>query len=152
MAINMYFIKWISTPCNELYKNWVKRLQIWEYEKKRNVLERGKQGKSEGFDSCDRPSNHPQIGSKSSFFSRVTLNVMTENPFQAHKSHVCHLIVICGFKLESLSENAEIGAQSRYFGPCDLEIWWMTSKKQQGASSMPRQTLCIISLPPVNSI
>ena len=39
------------------------------------------QGKSEGFDSCGRPSNPTQIGFKSSIFS-----------------------------------------------PCDLEIWWMTSK------------------------
>ena len=39
------------------------------------------QGKSEGFDSCERPSNLTQIGFKSSFF-----------------------------------------------GPCDLEIRWMTSK------------------------
>ena len=28
-----------------------------------------KQGKSEGFDSCDRPSNRTQIGFKSSFVS-----------------------------------------------------------------------------------
>ena len=33
-----------------------------------------KQGKSEGFDSCDRPSNLTQIGLKSSDFSaRVNL-------------------------------------------------------------------------------
>ena len=30
-----------------------------------------KQGKSEGFDSCDRPSNLPQIWSKSSIFQPV---------------------------------------------------------------------------------
>ena len=30
-----------------------------------------KQGKSEGFDSCDRPSNLTQIGFKSSIFQPV---------------------------------------------------------------------------------
>ena len=40
-----------------------------------------KQGKSEGFDSCDRPDN------------------LTQNGFN-----------------------------HRFFSPCDLEIWWMTSK------------------------
>ena len=43
--------------------------------------EHSQQGKSEGFDSCDRPSNLTQIGFNRPFFS-----------------------------------------------PCDLEIWWMTSK------------------------
>ena len=42
-----------------------------------------KQGKSEGFDSCDRPSN---------------------------------------LKLDS---------NHRFFSPCDLEIWWMTSKNNR---------------------
>ena len=46
------------------------------------------QGKSEGFDSCDRPSNVTKIGSKI--------------------------------------------PNHRFFGPYDLEIWWMTSKKQKG--------------------
>ena len=43
-----------------------------------------KKGKSEGFDSCDRPSNLTQIGLKSTIFR-----------------------------------------------PCDLEIWWMTSKNNK---------------------
>ena len=37
------------------------------------------QGKSEGFDSCDRPSNLTQIGFKSSIFSPVwPLNLMDD--------------------------------------------------------------------------
>ena len=41
------------------------------------------------------------------------------------------------------------------FGPCDLEIWWMTLKeknKQYGTSSMLLKTSCVISKPSVNSI
>ena len=37
----------------------------------KNVEEMWKQGKSEGFDSCDRPSNLTQIGFKSSIFQPV---------------------------------------------------------------------------------
>ena len=33
--------------------------------------QKNKQGKSEGFDSCDRPSNLTQIGFKSSIFQPV---------------------------------------------------------------------------------
>ena len=35
----------------------------------------GKQGKSEGFDSCDRPSNLTQIGFKPSSYSPETPNL-----------------------------------------------------------------------------
>ena len=37
----------------------------------RTVAEPMKQGKSEGFDSCDRPSNLTQIGFKSSILQPV---------------------------------------------------------------------------------
>ena len=40
---------------------WEKKKREWKY----------KQGKSEGFDSCDRPSNLTQIGFKSSIFQSV---------------------------------------------------------------------------------
>ena len=53
-----------------------------------------KQGKSEGFNSCDRPKNLTQIGPKSSIFS-----------------------------------------------PCDLPIWWMTSKNN-GAPLLYYVRLC----------
>ena len=59
---------------------------FWRVERCRNGIINliiKQQGKSEGFDSCDRPSNH---------------------------------------KLDS---------NSKFFHPCDREIWWMTSKNNR---------------------
>ena len=41
---------------------------------------RGKQGKSEGFDSCDRPSNLTQTGFKSSIFQPVWPWYLMDDP------------------------------------------------------------------------
>ena len=38
------------------------------------------QGKSEGFDSCDRPSNLTQIGFESSIFQPVWPSNLMDNP------------------------------------------------------------------------
>ena len=72
-----------------------------------------KQGKSEGFDSCDRPSNLTQIGFKSSIFQPVwPWNLMDdpkktiEHLFYATLSFVQHFIAIGEFKLELQSGNA----------------------------------------------
>ena len=58
---------------------------IWmcDSESHSNITSKQEQGKSEGFDSCDRPSN---------------------------------------LKLDS---------NRQFFHPCDLEIWWMTSKNNR---------------------
>ena len=40
---------------------------------KQATASQGEQGKFEGFDSCDRPSNLAQIGSKCNFWVSVTL-------------------------------------------------------------------------------
>ena len=53
-----------------------------------------------------------------------------ENLFHAPRSYVCHFVVIHKFKLELSFGNAKIGAKSLFFDPCDLQIWWMTSKKK----------------------
>ena len=46
------------------------------------------QGKSEGFDSCDRPSNLTQIGLKSSIFQPVwPWNLMDDHPPPPHPPH-----------------------------------------------------------------
>ena len=44
---------------------------VWDYKK---------QGKSEGFDSCDRPSNLIQIGFKSSIFQPVWPRNLMDDP------------------------------------------------------------------------
>ena len=71
------------------------------------------QGKSEGFDSCDRPSNLTQIGFKSSIFQPVLPWNLMDDPkktighlFYATSSFVQHLVAIGEFKLELQSENA----------------------------------------------
>ena len=60
------------------------------------------QGKSEGFDSSDRPSNLTQIGLKSWIQTGVTVR--------------------------KRSIRIKI---SNFFVPCDLEIWWMTLKNNR---------------------
>ena len=66
-----------------------------------------KQGKSEGFDSCDRPSNLSQIGSKSLTFWLVwhwnltnDIGKKIEHLFSATLSYVRQFVAICGFKLQ----------------------------------------------------
>ena len=72
-----------------------------------------KQGKSEGFDSCNRPSNLTQIGFKSSIFSaRVTLKFdgwpqkTIGHLFYATLSFLHHFVAIGEYKLELQSGNA----------------------------------------------
>ena len=72
-----------------------------------------KEGKSEGSDSCDRPSNLAQIRSKSMklriFSAHVTLK-FDRWPWKTIAPCFKKLCVPFG----------------HFFGPCDLEIWWMT--------------------------
>ena len=77
-----------------------------------------KQGKSEGFDSCDRPSNLTQIGLSLSIFQPVwPWNLMDDPPppppqkkrghlFYAALSFLHHFVAIVEFKLELQSGNA----------------------------------------------
>ena len=68
------------------------------------------QGKSEGFDSCDRPSNLTQIGFKLS--ARVTLKFdgwprkSIGHLFYSTLSFLHHFVAIGEFKLELQSGNA----------------------------------------------
>ena len=103
------------------------------------ILKYIKQGKSEGFDSCDRPSNltqneaicefkmklqpgNAQFGSKSAIFlSCVTLKFdgwpwkTIGHLVYATLSFVHHFIVIVEFNLELQSGNARIGSKSVFF-------------------------------------
>ena len=94
-----------------------------------------KQGKSEGFDSCDRPSNLAQIWSKipnHRFFSPCDLQIwcMTSNNNRAPLLYYIKLCVsfqIHGWiQTEVTPETLNSGRNRRFFVPCDLEIWWMT--------------------------
>ena len=71
-----------------------------------------KQGKSEGFDSCDRPSNLTQIGFKLSISAFVTLKYdgwpkkTIGHLFYATLSFLQHVVAIGEFKLKLESEKA----------------------------------------------
>ena len=74
------------------------------------------QGKSEGIDSCDQPSNLTQIGFKLSIFTWVTLKFdgwppkMIRHVFYTTSSFVYHFISISAFKLELQSGNTQSGS------------------------------------------
>ena len=96
---------------------------------------------------------------KSAFYlSRMTLKFdggpwkTIRHLFRVISIFVHQFVAICEFKLESRSGNNPVGSKSLIlFVPCDLEIWWMTLKKQEGTSSMLHQALCIISSTNLNS-
>ena len=77
----------------------------------------GKQGKSEGFDSCDRPSNLTQIGFKASIFRPCDLEIWWMTPNLRDLLAATCLVILL-----------KLNSNRRFFSPCDLEIWWMTSK------------------------
>ena len=78
-----------------------------------------KQGKSEGFDSCDRPSNLTQIGFKSSIFQPVwPWNLMDDQKkighfFYATLSFLHHFIAIG--ELSYSPETPNLGQNRLFF-------------------------------------
>ena len=97
-----------------------------------------KQGKSEGFESCDRPivRKHPIWVKMGDVLSRVTLK-FDGWPWKtighlsfAVSSFVQHFIAIGEFKLELQSGNAQSGSNSTNFFSCvtlKLDGWhWKT--------------------------
>ena len=81
-----------------------------------------KQGKSEGFDSCDRPSNLTQIGFKSSIFQpELPWNLMDDPEKKSGTSPMLflsflyHFVAIGEFKLELQSGNSKFGSNSMIF-------------------------------------
>ena len=114
--------------CNH-YRSWVclkTNTHILDSSKCRwssNKLILGKQGKSEGFESCDRPivrkrSIWVKIGD---VLSRVTLKFdgwpweTIGHLFNATSSFVHHFVAIGAFKLELQSGNAQSGSNSALF-------------------------------------
>ena len=92
-----------------------------------------KQGKSEGFDSCDRPSNLAQIWSKSSIFQSMwpwslmdNLEKILGHIFYTTLGFEHHVKSSGEFKLKLQSGNTQFGSKLAIFVLCDLEIWWMT--------------------------
>ena len=99
------------------------------------------QSKSEGFDSCDRPSNLTQIWFKSSIFRPLwPWNLMDDH--RKKNSFVFHF-KIGEFKLKLQSGNPQCGSK--------LEVFYLVSplkdnlEEQQGTSSILLQALYIIA-------
>ena len=95
------------------------------------------QSKSEGFDSFDRPSNLTQTGSKSLIFQVVwPWNLMDDIKNRAPL--LCYFKLCAWFQIHQWIQIGVI-VQKRsirvkiddYFVPCDLEVWWMTSKNNR---------------------
>ena len=112
-----------------------------------------KQGKSEGFESCDWPivRKRPIWVKIGDVLYRVTLK-FDGWPWKtighlsfAVSSFVQHFIAIGEFKLELQSGNAQFGSNSTIFRA--VWPWNLTDdlEKQQGTSTMLLQALCIIS-------
>ena len=86
-----------------------------------------KQGKSEGFESCDRPivQKRPIWVKIGDVLYRVTLQFdvwpckTIGHLFYATSSFVHHLVAISDFKLELQSGNAQFGSKSTIF----LAVW-----------------------------
>ena len=123
------------------------------YVRNREIVFDKKHGKSEGFESCDRPivRKRPIWVKISDVLYRVTLK-FDGWPWKtighlsfAVSSFVQHFIAIGEFQLELQSGNAQFGSNSTIFRavwPCNLTY---DLEKQQGASTMLLQALCIIS-------
>ena len=130
-------------------------LLLWEFsfiQKRANVT---KQGKSEGFDSCDWPSNLcSNLIQIIDFSACVTLKFdvwpqkIIGHLFYTTSSFVYHFKSIGEFKL---SGNAQFRSKSVIF--CPVWPWNLMDDlgKQKGTSSILHQALCIISYPSVNS-
>ena len=58
---------------------------------------KGQQGKSEGFDSCDRPSNPSQIGFESSIFHPVWPWNLTDDPKNNGAPLLCYFKLFASF-------------------------------------------------------
>ena len=54
-----------------------------------------KQGKSEGFDSCDQPRNLNQIGFKSSIFQPMWPSHLMDDLKKNNRAHILHYIKLC---------------------------------------------------------
>ena len=88
------------------------------------------QGKSEGSDGCDWPSNLTQIGLKSSITQPVwPYNLM--NDLEKHKT----LYIISNPLVKSnwsySPEMLNSGKNWWFFVPHDLDIWWMILKNNR---------------------
>ena len=99
------------------------------------MLSSFKQGKCEGFDSCDRPSNL-RLDSNRRLFSLCDFEWITSKNNMALL--LCYVKLYASFQIHrwisnwsNSPETLNSGQNWRYRIPCDLEIWWMTLKNDR---------------------
>ena len=96
-----------------------------------------KQGKSEGFDSCDQPSNFAWNWIIIDFSVHVTLKFdawprkTIEHLFCITSSFEHHFKLIGELTLESQSRNAQFGTKMVIFCPVWPWVWWMILKNNR---------------------
>ena len=98
-------------------------IMLWNYVSLRYSTNEDKQGKSEGFETCDRPivRKRPIWVKIGDVLSRVTLKFdgwpwkTIGHPSFAVSSFVQHFIAIGALKLELLSGDAQFGSNSTIF-------------------------------------
>ena len=95
-----------------------------------------KQGKSEGFDSCDRPSNL-KLDSNRQFFPVWPWNLMDDLEKQSGTSSILRQ-ALCIISNPLVNSNWIFSPETLnsvrnwwYVIPCDLETWWMTLKNNR---------------------
>ena len=97
-----------------------------------HMVTQGKQGKSEGFDSCDRPSNLTQIGLKSSIFQPCDLEIWLMTS-KNDRTPLLHYIKLCASsQTPLLSRKAQFGSKSVIF--CPVWPWNSMEELEQGKS------------------
>ena len=115
-------------PCNPWHISWKMHLQCHLQNMGHFFMPHCvKQGKSEGFESCDRPivRKRPIWVKIDYFFSRVTLKFewwpskTIGHLFYATSSLVHHFVAIGEFRLELQSGNAQSGSKWTIF----LAVW-----------------------------
>ena len=72
--------------------------KLWEGHFRANSKATGKQGKSEGFDSCDWPSNLTPIGFKSSIFQPVWAWNLMDDPKNNRAPLLCYFKLFVSFR------------------------------------------------------
>ena len=77
---------------------------------------------------------------------KISLPLLLNILYIKNKANLRNLIAASG-----LVFLLNIGFKSFFGGPCDLEIWWKTSKNNRAPPLYYVKLLCIISKPPVNS-
>ena len=95
LCVSFQIHRWIQTEVTvRKHSIWVKIgdffCPVWPG----NLMDDLEQGKSEGFDSCDRPSNLNQIGFKSSIFRSCDLEIWWMTP-KNNKARLLYYIQLC---------------------------------------------------------